>query len=527
MTGCASDPLDQSLQDSHRKENEALASQISRHRQLILSAYEKKQDVDQPWLAGNSVPLPKEVRLPKIMMTRFNLRANQAEVLGEMSVTLVTPECNPKEFTLKRFSLCITALVGVPVYVRPDALLPISQFTTRRSGGAAASPAPASGKADLLSVVPVDITLNRLLELANATWDVRHRLQEDGSIEIYRLETRILRLKALAQKNPASVRVSSGFNQESVVSVDSTSTDALADMKQSLMSLGTMAGSVEINPNTKAALVTDTPESIARMEAFIEQENKRLTRRISMVIDQIFVTNETKRELSVDWQLIATRLGRQIRLNGPGTQATDIAARSTLVTTPGGGSPATAGSQIVLQALAEQGFTVTRRSFPISALNGSTVSIGLPTIFDYVQSVQSNTVSTAAGGTFSAPTIVQREDRFGVFLNCTLEAQDSGEILAQISLSDRSGTLSPYKVSVAGSENTIQQRHINEATMINRTVLRTGMTQLVGGLEEAARDSTERRIGQDASIVFGGSDTKNQTGRRIILLVTAFAEDGI
>ena len=527
LIGCASTPSDISEQDSNQKENEVLAAQINKHRQLILSAYEKKQDVDEPWLAGNSVPLPKEVRLPKIMLTRFNLKQNSADVLGDMPVTLVTPECNPKEFTLKRFALCITALVGVPVYVRPDAMLPIAQFTTRRSGGAAAAPVPTSNKPELMTGVPVDITLNRLLELANSTWDVRHRLMDDGSIEIYRLETRVLRLKALAQKNPASVRMSSGFNQESVVSIDSTSTDALADMKQSLLSLGTMAGSVDINLNTKAALVTDTPEAIARMEAFIEQENKRLTRRISMVIDQIFVTNETKREISIDWQLIATRLGRQINLNAPTSVATDIAARGSLLTTPGGKNPTTASSQVVLQALAEQGFTVTRRSFPISALNGSTVSIGLPTIFDYVQSVQSNTVSTTAGGTFSAPTIVQRGDRFCVFLNCTLEAQDSGEILASISLSDRSGTLSPYTVSVAGNSNTIQQRHITEATMINRTVLRTGVTQLVGGLEEAARDSVERRISPDAPIVLGGSDAKNQTGRRIILLVTAFAEDGI
>ena len=527
LGGCASTGGDINPPSAHTENDAELAGQIQKHRQLVLSPYEKKQDVDQPWLAGNSVPLPKEVRLPKVMMTRFNLKQNQAEVLGDMPVTLVTPECNPKEFTLKRFAVCITALIGVPVYVRPDALLPIAQFTTRRSGGSAPTQTPTSGKPDLMSVVPVDITLNRLLELANSTWDVHHRLLDDGSIEIYRLETRVLRLKALAQKNPSSVRISSGFNQESVVSIDSTSTDALADMKQSLLSLGTMAGSVDINLNTKAALVTDTPEAIARMEAFIEQENKRLTRRISMVIDQIFVTNETKRELSIDWQLIGTRLGRQINLNGPTTLASDVAARGVLATSPLGKASATTNSQLVLQALAEQGFTVTRRSFPISALNGSTVSIGLPTIFDYVQSVQSNTVSTTAGGTFSAPTIVQREDRFGVFLNCTLEAQDSGEILASISLSDRSGTLTPYTVSVAGNSNTIQQRHITEATMINRTVLRTGVTQLVGGLEEAARDSTERRLGPDAPIVLGGSDSRGQSGRRIILLVTAIAEDGV
>ncbi len=527
LSGCASTGGDINPPSAHTENDAELAGQIHKHRQLVLSPYEKKQDVDQPWLAGNSVPLPKEVRLPKVMMTRFNLKQNQAEVLGDMPVTLVTPECNPKEFTLKRFAVCITALIGVPVYVRPDALLPIAQFTTRRSGGSAPAQTSTSGKPDLMSVVPVDITLNRLLELANSTWDVHHRLLDDGSIEIYRLETRVLRLKALAQKNPSSVRISSGFNQESVVSIDSTSTDALADMKQSLLSLGTMAGSVDINLNTKAALVTDTPEAIARMEAFIEQENKRLTRRISMVIDQIFVTNETKRELSIDWQLIGTRLGRQINLNGPTTLASDVAARGVLATSPLGKASATTNSQLVLQALAEQGFTVTRRSFPISALNGSTVSIGLPTIFDYVQSVQSNTVSTTAGGTFSAPTIVQREDRFGVFLNCTLEAQDSGEILASISLSDRSGTLTPYTVSVAGNSNTIQQRHITEATMINRTVLRTGVTQLVGGLEEAARDSTERRLGPDAPIVLGGSDSRGQSGRRIILLVTAIAEDGV
>ncbi len=490
-----------------------------------------QQEVDEPWLAGKSVPLARDVSLPAVLRTRLHLSGQGMDALGQTKVTVMSPECNPSTYTLQRLASCIMSLVGVPVRVAPDALQPAAQFAQRRGAGASAG-APStggtagasSGQADLLSVAPVDMELNTLLDLADATWGVHHRVSDNGTIEIYRLDTRVLRLKALAQRIPSTVTTSAGFKDESKTTYENTATDALASMKTSLMALGTMAGSLEINPDSKSVIVTDTPPAIARIEAYLESENKRLTRRITLVFEQLYVTHSLGREMAIDWNLLYTKTsGATASLVSPGSLASENAGKSGFSASTTGNY---AGSTGFIKALDEMGMTVTRRTFPISTLSGNAQTIGLPTIFDYVASVTSST-STGTTGTFSAPTVTQKEDKYGVFLTVTPEAQDDGQILIGLNMADRSGTLTGYTVQVNGSGTTVQQRNIKETNLTARTVVRSGVTHMIGGLEEAVSQGTSRRLDDNAPIILGGSDSTSQAKRHIVLLVTAIAEDSI
>jgi len=484
-----------------------------------------QQEVDEPWLAGKSVPLSRDVTLPAVLRTRLNLNGQGADALGQVKVTVMSPECNPTTYTLQRLASCIMSLVGVPVRIAPDALLPASQFAIRRGGGASAgAPGATTGQAELLSVAPVEMELNALLDLADATWGVHHRVSENGTIEIYRLDTRVLRLKALAQRIPSSVTTSAGFKDESKTTYENTATDALASMKTSLMLLGTMAGSLEINPDSKSVIVTDTPPAIARIEAYLESENKRLTRRITLVFEQLYVTHKEGREMAIDWNLLYTKTnGATGGLVSPGSLASENAGKSAFTAST---MSSYAGSTGFIKALDEMGMTVTRRTFPISTLSGNAQTIGLPTIFDYVASVTSST-SSGVTGTFSAPTITQKEDKYGVFLTVTPEAQDDGQILIGLNLADRSGTLKPYVVQVNGAGTTVQQRNINEANLMARTVVRSGVTHMIGGLDEAVSQGDSRRLDENAPIVLGGSDVTSQSKRHMVLLLTAIVEGSI
>ncbi|WP_143474171.1 hypothetical protein [Limnohabitans sp. JirII-31] len=490
----------------------------------------QQQDVDEPWLAGKSVPLSRDVALPAVLRTRLRLKGETLDALGQTKITALTPECNPSNYTLQRLASCIMALVGVPVRIKPEALLPVSQFALRRGAGGGGGAAPAGGgvggapQADLLTIPPVDIELNALLDLADATWGVNHRLTDTGTIEIYRLESRVLRLKALAQRIPSTVTSSAGFKDESKTTYENTAVDVLTSIKTSLTALGTQAGTIDINLDTKSVVVVDTPEAIARIEAYLESENKRLTRRITLIFEELYVTNVQGREAVIDWNVLYTKTnGATGSLTSPGSLATLNGGKV-------GFSAATmgdyAGSTGFIRALSEMGLMVNRRTFPISTLSGNAQTIGLPTVFDYVASVTSST-TTSTSGTYSAPTVTQKEDKYGVFLTVTPEAQDDGQILIGLNLADRSGTLTGYTVQVNGSGTTVQQRNIKEANLTARTVVRSGVTHLVGGLDEALNTASARRMDENAPIVLGGSDLTSQTTRRIVLLVTAIAEDSI
>lgn len=491
----------------------------------------QQQDVDEPWLAGKSVPLSREVALPAVLRTRLRLKGETLDALGQTKITALTPECNPSNYTLQRLASCITALVGIPVRIKPEALLPASQFALRRGAGGGGG-APAAGavgggasQVDLLTIPPVDIELNALLDLADATWGVNHRLTDTGTIEIYRLESRVLRLKALAQRIPSSVTSSAGFKDESKTTYENTAVDVLASIKTSLTALSTQAGTIDINLDTKSVVVVDTPEAIARIEAYLESENKRLTRRITLIFEELYVTNVQGREAAIDWNLLYTRTsGTQGSWVSPGTVVSKNVASTGFDVASSGKY---AGSTGFIQALSEMGLMVNRRTFPISTLSGNAQTIGLPTVFDYVASVTSNSGSSPVLGAYTAPTVTQKEDKYGVFLTVTPEAQDDGQILIGLNLADRSGTLTGYTVQVNGNGTTVQQRNIKEANLTARTVVRSGVTHLVGGLDEALNTASARRVDENAPIVLGGSDLTSQTTRRIVLLVTAIAEDSI
>jgi hypothetical protein len=534
-TGCGTYSAVQQIKaDNTSAAETALANQrvaIKRAKNYSPQVLEQ-QEVDEPWLAGKSVPLARDVSLPAVLRTRLHLSGQGVDVLGQTKVTVISPECNPSTYTLQRLASCIMSLVGVPVRIAPDALQPASQFAMRRGSGASGGAAPSSGAAagaasaqtELLSVAPVEMELNTLLDLADATWGVHHRVSDNGTIEIYRLDTRVLRLKALAQKIPSTVTTSAGFKDESKTTYENTATDALTSMKTSLMALGTMAGTLEINPDSKSIIVIDTPPAIARIEGYLESENKRLTRRITLIFEELYVTSKQGRETAIDWNVLYTKTnGATGSLNSPGSLVSDNVGKT-------GFSAATmgdyAGSTGFIKALNEMGMTVTRRTFPISTLSGNAQTIGLPTIFDYVASVTSST-SSGTTGTFSAPTITQKEDKYGVFLTVTPEAQDDGQILIGLNLADRSGTLSGYTVQVSGAGTTVQQRNIKEANLTARTVVRNGVTHMIGGLDEALSDGASRRLDENAPIILGGSDATSQTKRHMVLLVTAIAEDSI
>ncbi len=528
-TGCSTQVADQRI----RADSEKLEEKIDLYQQGALKKAKnedeqstRKHEVSEPWLAGKSVPLARDFSLPPLLRKRLRLTDASLDAFGKTKVTLISPECNPNTFTLPRLASCITKLLGVPVRVKPEALQPASQFVWRR-GVSAAAPAIAAvniNQPELLSVAPVDMDLNTLLDLADATWGVNHRVTETGTIEIYRLETRVLRLKALSQKIPSTVTSSAGFKEESKTTYENTATDVLASMRASLLALGTIAGTVEINPDSKSVVVTDTPEAIKQIEAFLEIENKRLTRRITLIFEELFVTNKNGREAEINWSVLYSKVGATgTQFKSPGSLASKIVGG---IGFSASSNSDAAGSTAIIQALDEMGLSVTRRSFPISTLNGNAQTIGLPTVFDYVSSVTSNIASSSVG-TVSAPSITQKEDKFGVFLTVTPEAQDDGQILISLNLSDRTGTLTPYTIQVQGSDTTVQQRSILESTLSGRTIIRAGVTHLVGGLDETSMQSNSRRLDEKAPILLGGSNTSSQQSRRIILLVTAIAEDSI
>ena len=136
---------------------------------------QSQQEVAAPWIAGKSVSLAKEVTVPPVLRRRLNLADGAGlDALGKTRITALSAECNPASYTLTRLASCVTAFTGLPVRVKPDALLPASAFAMR-SGGASGASASGPALTQTLTVAPIDMQLSTLLEMASATWAVKYR----------------------------------------------------------------------------------------------------------------------------------------------------------------------------------------------------------------------------------------------------------------------------------------------------------------------------------------------------------------
>ena len=491
------------------------------------NVFERNQDVDAPWLAGRSIALAKEVTIPAAL--RNNVR-----------VTTLASQCTT---SLTALATCLSASTGIPMRVKPDALMPLALFVPRGSSGSGSAAASASAVRPTSTAAPanpstqgpsntgfavegVEIPIHKLLSMMDAYWGVSHKLNDEGILEFYRLETRVLRLKAIAQQMNSVSKLNTGFNEASSTTMEIKNQDAVGSMRATLLAMGTLAGDVMISSDTKAVTVTDTPESITRIANYLEEENKRLTRRVTLIVEELVVTRKDLTEFSIDWNIVYGALNNATTANSQRSPASLTSALAGALTLPVKGSGKFAGSSVLINALNEQGLTVAARSFPVSTLNGTPYSLGLPTIFDYVDKAQTN-IATSGQGIVITPSISQKEDKIGSFVTITPDAQDDGQILVALKFENRSGTLTPYTVTASGGSVGVQQRNIDEINGIGKTVLRMGIPTIFGGVSELTDESQGRRLDSDAPLLLGGSDKIKRHKRSLILVITAIAEDGI
>lgn len=479
-----------------------------------------EQDVQAPWIAGRSVPLAKEVSVPQALRRNVRTTMLSSQCVSATDITVIAG--------------CINDATGVPVRVKADAKLSASLFAPRSSSGTGATTAPRAPELSMpmtttrvFTPEAADIPLTRLLDTIAAVHAVSYRLTADGALEFYRLDTRTFRIKALAQKLSSKTTQTTGFDGGSSTTFEVKDADAVEAIGKTLLSMGTQAGNINVSRETLAITMTDTPEVLDRIQKYVDEENRRMTRRITLVVDQLYVSAKDNREFSLDWNIVYGALNQGNNANrafkDPASLASDLAGSLSLSRLAG----KFAGTSLIVKALAEQGLIVQSRSFPLSTQNGSPVSIGLPTIFDYVQEVTFTQITGNSLTSQAAPTVKQKEERVGTYLTVTPEAQDDGQIIVSANFQDRTGTLNPYTVSAGGFSSTIQQRNIDEVSNIGRTVVRVGVPTIIGGLAERVDSSRERRLDDSAPILLGGSDAIKRTKRSMILLVTAIAEDGV
>ena len=468
------------------------------------------QEVRKPFIAGNSQPLAREVAVPEILRKPTPITALFSR--------------NPVDFPVALRQL--SEATGLSITATPDALLPPSAFASR-AGAAQASPVAAPLRVTLQAQdKQIWAVLDDVARQASVSWR-----PVEGGAEFYRVETKLFYLSGANQV--ASTKASLGraggtntaFSSESKTEFEIKDQNLIRGVYQTVEALLSVGGKVTIGSEGQTLVVTDSKAALDRVESYIKEQNKSMSRRVRILVEAIEVVDKDSSEKGVDWSILMRRANDVLT----------ISPIASLVSSQAGGinffdtntNSQTNGSSLIVKALNEVGTVVNRSSFPLLVTSGRPVTTAIRTTFNYVDQVQATSVASSTQ-TAQAPTVAQKDETVGTFLTLTPTAKNDGTIFLSIFFDVTSaGPLTPFTVGSGNSAVTVQQKTIDGSGVIQEVPIRSGQTVVIGGIERQTSQSTGRRLGAGAPILFGGSDSSKVTKTRTVLLVTAVTEEGV
>jgi len=468
------------------------------------------QHVARPWLAGKPQPLARDVTLP--LALRANVRTTLVFTGGPLDLSAIAQR--------------ITLATGIPVHVRPDALLPAEHFAPRLAGAGAlaGTPAPAAMR---LSGAPGP--LSSLLDSVAARLGVMWRYANQR-IEFYRTETRVFDVRALTLNASAEASLGSaregradGFSSTSKTSLSAGKPDLLEAVRRRIEPFLTRAGLLVAEPGASASIVvTDTPDVLRRIASYLERENQALTRRVRLVFEEITLSVDDMAEAGLDWNLVFSSARLAAAAFMPGTDVEQAGGLGMALR-----RGPYQGSEAVVKALGRMGRIVRRSSLPVLTLNRRPVSHAVRTTFSYIDKVQTTALPDGAGTALPTVSISQREETVGSLLTLVPDAQADGQILLSVAYDNT--VAQPLKSVTFGDKGNplqLQQVTIDGNGTVQQVVLRPGQPLVISGFDRIQEETDGRRLNPGLPMVLGGSERVATQRLTTVVIVTAQVEEG-
>ncbi|MYN11915.1 hypothetical protein GSY71_01940 [Pusillimonas sp. TS35] len=517
VSGCVlSNRINKAISAFHKAGEQASSMRQDFERTVHDSARrEAAQDVARPWIAGRPQPLARDIVLPPALRADVNTALLFSD--GPLDLTEIARR--------------ITVATGIAANVQAEALLPPQAFMPRLAeagSGGSATTVPAAMHAKLDGAPePLAHVLDRLAARLNVRWRYRN-----ARIEFYRTETRtyIVRALALNASVEASMGVAGngtpgGFVGASRTRLESGAHDALATVRARIEPFLTRSGVLVAEPGAAGAIVvTDTPDVLDRIAAFIDQENRGLTRRVRLVFEELAVQAHDNAEAGLDWSVVFSSAQAALSAATPGVGAGRAGAAGLVAHAAQG---AYGGSEAIVRAVSEVGHVVRRSRFPVLTLNRRPVTHAVRTTFSYIDKVETLSVGAIHGNAVPKVSVSQSEQTVGSLLTIVPDAQEDGQIL--LSIAYDSTVAQPLRSVALGDKDhplQLQQITIDGNGIVQQLAVRPGQPALIAGFDQVRHETSGRRLNPGLPMALGGENKVADRHVTTIVIVTAQLEEG-
>lgn len=476
------------------------------------------------------------------------LRDNELQLAGHKA-TSRRFSVNRQFRTIQEVAERVTLLMGIPVTVSPEALPDDGAKATQNANTPTNVPQGMPGIASAFALqlqgqgnnIPLsyDGPLSGFLDVAAARYGVSWEWDGNG-IRFYRYATRTFRIAALPGETSVQNMVSnstggaSGGSSTSAEAKQRTQVDSklsvwegISESIKGMLSTKGAGSRLAVTPATGTVTVTDTPEVLARIEKFIEQQNASLTKQVVVNVRVLSVELNNAEQYGINWglayQAMSGNLGFKFSnaFTDPGSAGGSSLALNVL-STAGQSTNADvrswAGSQALINALSSQGHVSQVTSASLTTLNNQSAPLQVGRQTTYLAS-STTTVTQGAGST---TTLQPGMLTTGFSMTIVPHILEKGRLMLQYAI-DISSLLRMYTVN--SNSSSIQAPDVDTRNFLQRVMLNSGETLVMTGFEQNSLNATTEGMGNANNTMLGGGINGKRNRSVLVILVQPVVAD--
>lgn len=374
-------------------------------------------------------------------------------------------------------------------------------------------------------------TFKGLLDTAAARFGVSWKYA-DGVIQFFHTDARTFQIHAVPGDSSFTANVASGSSgaggggggggsgAAGSVSANNSQNTAVASklsvytsIESAIKVMLSPHGKVLASPATGAITVVDTPDSLERIGAYIDNENKALARQIVLNVTVLSVSLNRGDEYGIDWKLVYGGIKRKYGINNafPGLADNPVAFSAGIL-----GKSKLAGSEVIIRALSEQGKVRRQTTASVVTLNNQPVPVQVARQTSYLQSSQTSIVAQVGTASSLVPGVVSS----GFNMSILPHVLTNGTVMLQFSMDI--STLRGLRRIDSGTSH-IETPELDTRNFLQRVAMKSSETLVISGFEQTDENIDNRGVGTPNNLLLGGGVTANSNKEVIVILITPVA----
>lgn len=305
----------------------------------------------------------------------------------------------------------------------------------------------------------------------------------------------------------------SGSHQSTQVSLNTSILDDIENNVQAMLSQSP-PGRLYMAPSTGTLTVTDRPDVLARVEAYLAKTNRAITRQVLFNVKVFEVSLTDKDQLGLNWSAVYKSLsnnwGFSLSNTLSGFSDNAVAGSVSIVDSA---KSTWAGSTAIMKALSEQGRVSNVRSPSVTTLNLQPAPIQIGNVKGYIPS--STTTNTASVGTSTSLNAGTITSGFNMTLLPRITKDDEVLVMISINMSSK-----PVFQTFTSNGSSVQTADYDTKVLSPKVKLRSGQTLILSGFDEKTEDTTRSGVGKPGFWALGGGQSRTSTQSVLVVLIT-------